>query len=186
MILSRSISPAVTIDSASLMNKGLEAIEAKWLFKLEPEQIEIVVHPQSIIHSMVQFEDGSIKAQMGLPDMRLPIQYALAFPERLASNFERFSFLDYPQLTFEKPDQEVFKNLSLAFEAMRRKGNSACVMNAANEVAVEAFLCEQIPFYKMPDVVEKTMQKADYMEHPQLEDYKATDMQARLLARELI
>lgn len=176
----------VTIDSASLMNKGLEAIEAKWLFNLKPDQINVVVHPQSIIHSMVQFQDGSIKAQMGLPDMRLPIQYALAYPSRLKSDFQRFSFLDYPEFTFEKPDLKVFKNLSLAFKAMQLGGNQPCIMNAANEIVVEAFLCDLVPFYRMPDIIEQTMEKATFIEHPSINDYISSDEQARKIAQELI
>lgn len=176
----------VTIDSASLMNKGLEAIEAKWLFNLAPEQIDIVVHPQSIIHSMVQFHDGSIKAQLGIPDMRLPIQYALGYPERLPSEFKRFSFMDYPELTFEKPDMEVFKNLSLAFRAMKKGGNMPCIMNAANEIAVEAFLDEKLEFYRMPEVIARTMEQIDFISHPSLDDYLASDKEAREYAGKLI
>ena len=141
----------ITIDSASLMNKGLEVIEAKWLFGLEADQIDVVVHPQSIIHSMVQFEDGSIKAQMGLPDMKLPIQYALAFPERLKSDYPRFDFTNYPALTFDKPDTETFRNLSLAYDALKKGGNMPCILNAANEVAVDKFLKDEISFLEMPE-----------------------------------
>lgn len=176
----------VTIDSASLMNKGLEAIEARWLFNLSPEQIEVIVHPQSIIHSIVQFQDGSMKAQMGLPDMRLPIQYALGYPKRLVSNFPRFNFLNYPSLTFEKPDQNVFKNLSLAFNAMQKGGNMPCIMNAANEVAVEAFLIDRISFVKMPDLIEKVMNAIPYIDKPGIEDYSNTDKEARKLALSLL
>ncbi len=176
----------ITIDSASMMNKGLEAIEAKWLFGVKPEQIEIVVHPQSIIHSMVQFTDGSIKAQMGLPDMRLPIQYALTYPERIKSDFPRFNFADYPSLTFEKPDFDSFKNLKLAFAAMKEGGNMPCIMNAANEVVVAAFLKNKISFLQMSDVIEKTMNNAEFIAHPTLEDYFQTDKLARSVASSLI
>lgn len=175
----------ITIDSASLMNKGLEVIEAKWLFGLKPEQVEVVVHPQSIIHSMVQFGDGSIKAQMGLPDMRLPIQFALGFPERLPSNFPRFSFMDYPQLTFEQPDLETFRNLGLAFDALKRGGNAPCILNAANEVAVEEFLKDKIRFLDMPELVEACLAKVQYIQKPTLDDYVQTDKETRRLAREL-
>jgi 1-deoxy-D-xylulose-5-phosphate reductoisomerase len=176
----------VTIDSASLMNKGMEAIEAKWLFAVAPEQIEIVVHRQSIIHSLVQFEDGSIKAQMGMPDMRLPIQYALGFPKRLKSNFPRFNFFDYPSLTFERPDIENFRNLALSFKAMKTGGNAPCVMNAANEVVVKAFLEDKISFLNMPGIIEKTMQKISFIKKPTYDDYKATDNEARQYAESLI
>jgi 1-deoxy-D-xylulose-5-phosphate reductoisomerase len=175
----------VTIDSASLMNKGLEAIEAKWLFDLTPDQIDVVVHSQSIIHSIVQFEDGSMKAQMGLPDMRLPIQYALSYPNRIKSNFPRFNFLDYPQLSFEKPDMELFRNLRIAFEAMRQGGNIPCAMNAANEIAVNAFLCGEIGFLQMSDLIEKTMQKVTFIKNPSVEDYEQTDKFAREFAESL-
>ncbi|MDI3520982.1 MAG: 1-deoxy-D-xylulose-5-phosphate reductoisomerase [Anaerophaga sp.] len=176
----------ITIDSASLMNKGFEAIEAKWLFDVQPTQIEIVVHPQSIVHSMVQFEDGSIKAQMGLPDMRLPIQYALGYPERLANRFPRFNFSDYPTLTFEKADVNVFRNLSLAFEAMCKGGNMPCVLNAANEVVVEAFLASRIGFVQMSNIIEQTMLKATYVEKPGFSDYLESDREARALAADLV
>lgn len=176
----------VTIDSASLMNKGLEVIEAKWLFGLKPEQVEVVVHPQSIIHSLVQFEDGSIKAQLGLPDMRLPIQFALSYPERFTSDFPRFDFAKYPSLTFEKPDTETFRNLALAFEALKKGGNMPCVLNAANEIAVEAFLKDKIGFLKMPDVVEQCMAKMHFIQNPVLEDYVNTDKETRIKAYELI
>ena len=172
----------ITIDSASLMNKGLEAIEAHWLFGIEPEQIEVVVHPQSIVHSMVQFTDGSIKAQMGLPNMRLPIQYALSYPQRIANDFPRFSFVDYPSLSFEKADVSVFRNLSMAFEAMKRGGNVACVLNAANEIAVEAFLYEKCGFVEMSSIIEKTIQKSSFVLHPTLSDYKESDYEAREIA----
>ena len=176
----------VTIDSATLMNKGLEVIEAKWLFGLTAEQVEVVVHPQSIIHSMVQFEDGSIKAQMGLPDMRLPIQFALSYPERFASDFPRFNFNNYPSLTFEKPDTETFRNLALAFEALKQAGNMPCVLNAANEIAVEAFLKDKVGFLGMTDIVEQCMTKMHYTPNPTLEDYVNTDKETRIKAYELI
>jgi len=178
--------PKITIDSATMMNKGLEVIEARWLFGVTPEQIEVVVHPQSIIHSMVQFKDGSIKAQMGLPDMRLPIQYAFSFPERFASGFKRFSFTDYPELTFEPPDTKIFRNLAISYEALRKGGNWPCIMNAANEVAVEAFLGKKIGFLDIPDVIENTLVKSTYLKAPVLEDYFESDRQARLVANELI
>ncbi len=176
----------VTIDSASLMNKGLEVIEAKWLFGLKPEQVEVVVHPQSIIHSLVQFEDGSIKAQLGLPDMRLPIQYAMGYPNRLKSELPRFDFAQYPALTFEKPDTETFRNLALAFEAMGRGGNMPCVLNAANEIAVQEFLQDRIGFLEMSDVVERCLSKMDYIASPAFEDYVNTDKETRIKAKELI
>lgn len=176
----------ITIDSASLMNKGLEVIEAKWLFDLADDQIDVVVHPQSIIHSMVQFEDGSIKAQMGLPDMKLPIQYALTYPERLKTNFPRFDFLDYPSLTFEKPDLETFKNLALSFEALKKGGNQPCILNAANEIAVSKFLEDQIGFLEMSDVVGSCLNKISYISTPNFDDYVETDKETRILATELI
>ena len=176
----------ITIDSASLMNKGLEVIEAKWLFGLTDEQIEVVVHPQSIVHSLVQFRDGSLKAQLGLPDMKLPIQYALGYPERLPSAFPRFSFLDYPQLTFEPADTATFRNLPLAFAAMRRGGNAPCVLNAANEVAVAAFLRDEVGFLEMSDLVESCLTKVSYLAAPSLDDYVATDRETRRVARELV
>jgi 1-deoxy-D-xylulose-5-phosphate reductoisomerase len=176
----------ITIDSASLMNKGLEVIEAKWLFDLTVEQIDVVVHPQSIIHSIVQFEDGSMKAQMGLPDMRLPIQFALGFPNRLKSDFERFDFLNYPSLTFEQPDAKTFRNLSFAFEALEKSGNAACIVNAANEIAVAAFLKDQVSFLGMSDVIERCMNDVAFIEKPSLEDYIATDEAARVKAKEII
>lgn len=176
----------VTIDSASLMNKGLEVIEAKWLFGLKPEQVEVVVHPQSIIHSLVQFEDGSIKAQLGLPDMRLPIQFAMSYPNRIKSNFPRFDFTQYPALTFEKPDTETFRNLALAFEALRRGGNMPCVLNAANEIAVQEYLQDRIGFLQMSDVVEKCLSKINYVANPAFEDYVNTDKETRIKAKELI
>jgi 1-deoxy-D-xylulose-5-phosphate reductoisomerase len=174
----------ITIDSATLMNKGLEVIEAKWLFGLAAEQVEVVVHPQSIIHSMVQFEDGSIKAQMGLPDMRLPIQFALTYPDRLKSDFPRFNFPDYPSLTFEKPDTETFRNLALAYEALKRGGNMPCVLNAANEVAVAQFLHDKIGFLKMSEVVERCLEKMDYIGNPAYADYVETDKETRIKALE--
>ena len=176
----------VTIDSASLMNKGLEMIEAKWLFDVTPSQIEVVVHPQSIIHSMVQFEDSSIIAQLGLPDMHLPIQYALAYPNRLKSNFERLDFFKLKTMTFEKPDMERFRNLAFAFEAARVKGNMACIMNAANEIAVAAFLKDKVGFLEMSDVIEKTMHKTSFIQAPSYEDYVRTDTEARYVAKEFI
>jgi 1-deoxy-D-xylulose-5-phosphate reductoisomerase len=176
----------ITIDSATLMNKGLEVIEAKWLFALKPEQIDVIVHPQSIIHSIVQFTDGSMKAQMGLPDMKLPIQYALAYPNRLSSDFPRFNFLDYPSLTFEQPDIETFGNLGLAFRAMSEGGNMPCIMNAANEIAVAAFLNDEIKFLQIHEMIEKTMDRASFIEHPTLEQYIDTDNEARALTKELI
>lgn len=176
----------ITIDSATLMNKGLEVIEAKWLFGLTTEQVEVVVHPQSIIHSMVQFEDGSIKAQMGLPDMRLPIQFALTYPERFKSDLPRFDFTNYPALTFEKPDTETFRNLALSFEALKRAGNMPCVLNAANELVVAEFLKDRIGFLQMTDIVEQCLNKIKYIEHPSLEDYVQTDKETRIKALELI
>lgn len=176
----------VTIDSASLMNKGLEVIEAKWLFNLKPEQVEVVVHPQSIIHSLVQFEDSSIKAQLGLPDMRLPIQFAMTYPDRLKCDFPRFDFTQYPSLTFEKPDTETFRNLALAFKALERGGNMPCVLNAANEIAVAAFLTDSVGFLQMSDVVDECLAKVDYIKNPQLDDYVATDKEARRVANEII
>lgn len=175
----------VTIDSASLMNKGLEVIEAKWLFGLKPDQIEVIVHPQSIIHSLVQFQDSSIKAQLGLPDMRLPIQFALGYPERLKAEFPRFSFASYPSLTFEPPDTETFRNLALAFAAMERGGNMPCVLNAANEVAVEEFLKDKIGFLQMSEVVEQCLDKISYIAAPGLDDYVQTDQETRRKAQAL-
>jgi 1-deoxy-D-xylulose-5-phosphate reductoisomerase len=176
----------VTIDSATLMNKGLEVIEAKWLFGLKASQIEVVVHPQSIIHSMVQFRDGSVKAQLGLPDMRLPIQFAMTYPERLNSDFPRFDFSKYPSLTFEKPDTESFRNLALAFEALDRGGNIPCVLNAANEVAVAEFLEEKVGFLEMTDIVAQCMEKIKFIVEPNFEDYVQTDEETRILAKQLI
>ena len=176
----------ITIDSASLMNKGLEVIEAKWLFGLKQNQIDVVVHPQSIIHSMVQFEDSSIKAQMGLPDMRIPIQFALSYPDRLAAKFPRFDFAQYPELTFEQPDLQTFRNLGLAFEALSSGGNSPCVLNAANEVAVSEFLKDKVSFLGMSDVVENCLAKMPYISTPSLEDYVNTDKETRIKAFEII
>ena len=176
----------ITIDSASLMNKGLEVIEAKWLFDLKAEQIDVVVHPQSIIHSAVQFEDGSIKAQLGVPDMKLPIQYALGFPERLKNTFKRFSFMDYPNFTFEKPDLETFRNLQLAYNAMEKAGNMPCILNAANEIAVAAFLKDKIGFLNMSDLIADCMEKITFVSNPTLEDYVATNKETRILANELL
>ncbi len=172
----------ITIDSASLMNKGFEAIEAKWLFNLEPNQIDIVVHPQSIVHSMVQFEDGSIKAQMGLPDMKLPILYAFGFPERIKSDFPRLGFEDILSLSFEKADKNRFPNLALAFRAMEEEGNVPCVLNAANEIVVNAFLKRKLSFMKMPEVIQKTMEGISYIKHPDLSDFEKTDKESRQLA----
>ncbi len=176
----------ITIDSASLMNKGLEVIEAKWLFDVEAQQIDVIVHPQSIIHSMVQFNDGSIKAQMGLPDMKLPIQYALAYPERINSNFKRFDFVNYPSLTFEKPDIKTFRNLAIAFEALKQGGNMPCIINAANEIAVAGFLNNTLGFLAMSDVIETCMQKISYKANPTLDDYLNTDKETRIFAQNLI
>lgn len=176
----------ITIDSASMMNKGFEVIEAKWLFGVQPEQIEVVVHPQSIIHSMVQFEDSSIKAQLGLPDMRLPIQYAFSYPDRLCASFPRLDFKTCTQLTFEQPDTKRFRNLALAYEALHQGGNMPCIINAANEVVVSAFLNDRISFLGMSDVIEKCMQQVSFIERPTYEDYVATDKLTRIMANELI
>jgi 1-deoxy-D-xylulose-5-phosphate reductoisomerase len=176
----------ISIDSSTLMNKGLEMIEAKWLFNLRPDQIQVVVHQQSIIHSMIQFEDGSIKAQMGLPDMKLPIQYAMAFPQRIKNEFPRLDFRKYPTLTFDEPDVKTFRNLALATEAMFKGGNLPCVMNAANEIAVWAFLHNRIGFLDMTAVVEKTMQQISFIEKPSLEEYFESDGEARNFAASLI
>jgi len=176
----------ITIDSASMMNKGFEVIEAKWLFGLKPGQIDVIVHPQSIVHSLVQFRDGSLKAQMGLPDMKLPIQYALSFPDRLASEFKRFSFLDYPKLTFEQPNTKKFRNLALAFEALHQGGNMPCILNAANEVVVQAFLSDRISFLQMPQIIENAMNKATYLKTPDLDDYILTDKETRILTSALV
>ncbi len=181
-----SMGAKITIDSATLMNKGLEMIEAKWLFSLQPQQIQVLIHPQSIIHSMVQFEDGSIKAQMGLPDMKLPIQYAISFPQRLTSNFPRYDFKKPSSLTFEEPDLRTFRNLVLATEALYKGGNLPCILNAANEVAVFAFLRNRIGFLDITAVVEKTMEKIAFMENPTLNDYVESDAEARNFAASLI
>ena len=176
----------ITIDSATLMNKGLEMIEAKWLFNLKPEQVQVVVHPQSIIHSMVMFEDGSIKSQMGLPDMKLPIQYALAFPHRITNNFPRYDFKKPNTLTFEEPDIKTFRNLSLASDALFKGGNLPCILNAANEIAVYAFLKNRLGFLDMTDLIEKTMNKIPFIQNPTLEEYFETDGEARSFAASLI
>lgn len=176
----------VTIDSASLMNKGLEVIEAKWLFGLSIEQVDVIVHPQSIIHSMVQFEDSSIKAQMGLPDMRVPIQYSLSFPERLPAKFPRFNFTDYPALTFEQPDTKTFRNLALAYESLKKGGNAPCILNAANEIAVQEFLNDNIGFLQMSDIIEKCLDKISFIPEPKYEDYVQTDNETRIKALEFI
>ena len=172
----------ITIDSASLMNKGLEVIEAKWLFNLRMDQIDVVVHPQSIIHSMVQFEDGSIKAQMGLPDMKLPIQFAMTYPDRIKSDFPRFDFLDYPSLTFEQPEIKTFRNLGLAFSAMEEGGNKPCILNAANEIAVSKFLNDEIGFLEMSDLIEDCLVKASFVKKPTYEDYVMSDKETREIA----
>lgn len=177
-----SMGAKVTIDSASLMNKGLEVIEAKWLFNLTADQVEVVVHPQSIVHSLVQFEDSSIKAQLGLPDMRLPIQFAMTYPDRFKSDFPRFDFANYPSLTFEKPDMETFRNLALAFNALQRGGNIPCVLNAANEIAVAEFLKDNVGFLHMSEVVEHCMSKIQFVAKPDLNDYIETDKETRRLA----
>ncbi|MDO8998608.1 MAG: 1-deoxy-D-xylulose-5-phosphate reductoisomerase [Bacteroidota bacterium] len=176
----------ITIDSASLMNKGLEVIEAKWLFNIEASKIDVIVHPQSIIHSIVQFEDGSMKAQMGLPDMKLPIQYAIGFPNRIKNTFPRFDFLNYPELSFEKPDLETFTNLKLAFSALNKGGNMPCVLNAANEVVVKAFLEDKIGFLQMSDIIGNTLEKSSYIKSPTYQDYIDCDREARVLANELL
>ena len=181
-----SMGAKITIDSATLMNKGLEMIEAKWLFNLRPEQVRVVIHPQSIIHSMVQFEDGSIKAQMGLPDMKLPIQYAMAFPQRLKNDFPRYHFDKPNTLTFDEPDTKTFRNLYLAIEAMRQGGNVPCVMNAANEIAVYAFLKNRIGFLDMTELIERTMEKIPFIAQPSLDDYFESDGEARSFAASLI
>jgi 1-deoxy-D-xylulose-5-phosphate reductoisomerase len=172
----------ITIDSASLMNKGLEVIEAKWLFDLKPAQIDVIVHPQSIIHSLVQFEDGSMKAQMGLPDMKLPIQYAFTYPERFKTDFPRFNFIDYPQLTFEAPDRKTFKNLDLAYKAMELEGTAACALNAANEVSVQLFLEDKIGFLDIARINESVMEQTTFVKSPVYEDFVSVDTLARLLA----
>ena len=181
-----SMGAKITIDSATLMNKGLEMIEAKWLFNLQPEQVEVVIHPQSVIHSMVQFQDGSIKAQMGLPDMKLPIQYALGFPERLRNDYPRLNFKKYPALNFEEPDYKTFRNLGLATEALQKGGNTACVLNAANEIAVWAFLKNRIGFLDITAVVEKAMEHVSFIEKPTLQEYFDSDGEARNFAASLM
>jgi 1-deoxy-D-xylulose-5-phosphate reductoisomerase len=176
----------ITIDSATMMNKGFEMIEAKWLFGLQPHQIDVLVHPQSIVHSMVQFEDGSLKAQMGLPDMKLPIQYAMAYPQRLKNNFERMDFAGFSNLTFEQPDRKVFRSLVLAEEAMKRGGNSPCIVNAANEVAVAAFLKDKIGFMQIPELIEYALQNIEYIKNPSEDDYFSTDEKTRIKVSEQI
>ena len=181
-----SMGAKITIDSASMMNKGFEVMEARWLFRVKPEQIEVLVHPQSIIHSAVQYEDGAIMAQLGMPDMRVPIQYAFSYPLRLKSSFPRIDFNQYAQLTFEKPDTEKFRNLALAYEAIRRGGNMLCIVNAANEIVNAGFLRDQISFLGMSEVIEKTMEQASFIAKPTLEDYLVTDNEARKIASELM
>jgi 1-deoxy-D-xylulose-5-phosphate reductoisomerase len=181
-----SMGAKITIDSATLMNKGLEMIEAKWLFNLKPDQVHVVVHPQSIIHSMVQFEDGSIKAQMGLPDMKLPIQYAMAFPQRILNDFPRYDFRKPSNLTFEEPDTKTFRNLALATDALFKGGNVPCVLNAANEIAVFAFLRNRVGFLDMTDLIERTMQHVPFIAEPTLEEYFDSDAEARNFAASLI
>ena len=176
----------ITIDSATMMNKGFEVIEAKWLFGVRPDQIEVVVHPQSVIHSMVQYEDGAVKAQLGMPDMRLPIQYAFSYPQRIKSSFDRLDFSTLKELTFEQPDTNRFRCLALAYEALNQGGNMACILNAANEVVVSAFLQERIPFLRMSEVIEETMAKVSFIHTPTYEDYVATDAEARRIAESLI
>lgn len=176
----------ITIDSASLMNKGLEVIEAKWLFDLEADQIDVIVHPQSIVHSLVQFNDGSMKAQMGLPDMKLPIHYAFAYPERITSDFKRFNFMDYPELTFSQADTQTFRNLDLAYQALRKGGNMACIVNAANEVVVSSFLNDQIGFLEMSDVIETCMAEVPFIAEPSLNNYLETDEHTRIFAHQLV
>ncbi|HYH55372.1 MAG TPA: 1-deoxy-D-xylulose-5-phosphate reductoisomerase, partial [Anseongella sp.] len=176
----------ITIDSASLMNKGLEVIEARWLFNLPAEQIEVLVHPQSIVHSMVQFEDGSMKAQLGLPDMKLPIQYALAYPARIKNDFPRLDFSRSGQLSFEEPDMQTFRNLGLAYEALKKGGNLPCILNAANEAVVQAFLEGRVGFLQMPDIIETCMQKIGFLPQPSYEDYVLTDGETRQLALSLL
>ena len=176
----------ITIDSATMMNKGFEVIEAKWLFGVRPDQIEVVVHPQSIIHSMVQYEDGAVKAQLGMPDKRLPIQYAFSYPQRIKSSFDRLDFSQMKELTFEQPDTDRFRCLALAYEALNRGGNMACIVNAANEVVVSAFLQERIPFLQMSEIIEQAMDKVCFIKAPTYEDYVATDAEARRVAESLI
>jgi 1-deoxy-D-xylulose 5-phosphate reductoisomerase (EC 1.1.1.267) len=181
-----SMGAKITIDSASLMNKGLEVIEARWLFNLSVHQVDVIVHPQSIVHSLVQFQDGSMKAQMGIPDMKLPIQYALTYPSRFENSFERFNFMDYPTLSFEKADMETFRNLALAYESLRAGGNRSCVLNAANEVVVEAFLKDQVGFLEMSDIIEQTLDQVEFIAAPTLDDYLETDRIARIVTKEII
>ena len=181
-----SMGAKITIDSASMMNKGFEVMEARWLFRVKPEQIEVLVHPQSIIHSAVQYEDGAIMAQLGMPDMRVPIQYAFSYPLRLKSSFPRIDFSKYSQLTFEQPDTEKFRNLALAYEAIRRGGNMPCIVNAANEIVNAGFLHDQISFLGMSEVIEKTMERTTFVAKPTLEDYLATDAEARIIAKEIM
>ena len=181
-----SMGAKISIDSATLMNKGLEMIEAKWLFGLTNEQIEVVIHPQSIVHSMVQFVDGSVKAQLGLPDMKLPIQYAIAYPERVANTYKRLDFKDFPKLTFEAPDYKTFRNLAIAKDALFKGGNAPCVMNAANEMVVHAFLQNKVGFLEMSEMIEKTLEQVTFIEHPTLEDYQHSDAEARTYAGEFI
>ena len=176
----------ITIDSATMMNKGFEVIEAKWLFGVRPDQIEVVVHPQSVIHSMVQYEDGAVKAQLGMPDMRLPIQYAFSYPQRIKASFDRLDFSALKELTFEQPDTNRFRCLALAYEALNRGGNMACIVNAANEVVVSAFLKDRIPFLRMSEVIEQSMAKVPFIQTPTYEDYVATDAEARRIAESLI
>ena len=176
----------ITIDSATMMNKGFEVIEAKWLFGVRPDQIEVVVHPQSVIHSMVQYEDGAVKAQLGMPDMRLPIQYAFSYPQRIKASFDRLDFSAMKELTFEQPDTNRFRCLALAYEALNRGGNMACIVNAANEVVVSAFLHDRIPFLRMSEVIEQAMSKVSFIQTPAYEDYVATDAEARCIAESLI
>lgn len=176
----------ITIDSASMMNKGLEVIEAKWLFGLNEAQIDVVIHPQSIIHSLVQFTDGSMKAQMGLPDMKLPIHYAMAYPQRVQTNFPRFNFMDYPELTFQQPDRTAFRNLELAYQAMNRGGNMPCIINAANEVVVNAFLEDRIGFLEMSDVIARCMSDVQFIAEPTLNNYLETDQHTRIFAGQLV
>jgi 1-deoxy-D-xylulose-5-phosphate reductoisomerase len=181
-----SMGAKITIDSASMMNKGFEVMEARWLFRVKPEQIEVLVHPQSIIHSTVQYEDGAIMAQLGMPDMRVPIQYAFSYPLRLKSSFPRIDFSKFSQLTFEQPDTEKFRNLALAYEAIRRGGNMPCIVNAANEIVNAGFLHDQISFLGMSEVIEKTMERTTFVAKPTLEDYLATDAEARIIAKEIM
>ncbi|MFM7079717.1 MAG: 1-deoxy-D-xylulose-5-phosphate reductoisomerase, partial [Bacteroidota bacterium] len=180
-----SMGAKITIDSATLMNKGLEVIEAKWLFNLRPEQIDVIVHPQSIIHSIVQFQDGSMKAQMGLPDMKLPIQFAMGYPKRLKSEFPRFDFMRFPSLTFEAPDLENFPCLRIAMDAMSSGGNVPCIMNAANEIAVQAFLQKKIGFNQIPEIIQSTIAKVPFHANPAFADYVETDQESRRIASEI-